>query len=78
MGSSVVSFKVSEETKKRMDKYRKRVNWPQLLREFVEAKLTELEAEEALRKTEEILTRTNWSTPRGEAVRLLREDRESR
>jgi len=75
--SVVVSFKVSRELKRKMDMYRDRVNWAEELRRFVEERIRELEAEDNLREVVEELRKASWSSPRGFAVSLVREDRDS-
>ena len=62
--SEVVSFKVSREVKEKMRKYRALVNWSEELRRFVEEKLRELEAGEALEEVLRELEHAAWSAPR--------------
>ena len=75
--TSVVSFRISRELKKKMDMYRDRVNWAEELRRFIEERIKELEAEDNLREVVEELRRASWSCPRGFAASLVREDRDS-
>jgi len=72
-----VSFKISRELKRKMDMYRDRINWAEELRKFIEEKIRELEAEENLREVVEELRKASWSSPRGFAASLVREDRDS-
>ncbi len=74
---AVVSFKVSREVKEKMEKFRHRVNWPEELRKFVEAKIRELEAEENLEKIVEELKKAKWSAPQNFSTCSIREDRDS-
>ncbi len=74
--SKVVSFKVSNDVKARMDKFRGKVNWSKLLRDFVIEKLKELEAKENLYETLKILDETK-SVEKGFSARSVREDRDS-
>jgi len=75
--SEVVSFKVKREIKKKMEKYRSKVNWSEELRRFVEERVRELEAEENFRGIMEELSRAKWSVPKGFSAASVREDRDS-
>lgn len=74
--SEIIAVKVSRELKKKMKTLKKEVNWPEEIRRFIEAKVREVEA----KKTIERITREIENTegvPKGFAVKLVREDRES-
>lgn len=75
--SSVVSVKVRRELKERMLKYRDRVNWPEVIRSFIEEKLRQLEAEDNLAEILEELRKATWRAPKGFAVESVREARDS-
>jgi len=74
--SEVVSFKVRKEVKEKMRRYRGIVNWSEELRRFVEEKLRELEAREALESVVQELERATWSVPKGFSAGSVREDRD--
>ena len=74
--SEVVSFKVPKEIKEKMRKYRNRVNWSALLREFLMEKIRLLEAEENLEKVRKIISETR-GVPLGFSSESVREDRDS-
>ncbi len=74
--SEIIAVKVPRELKKKMKTLKKEVNWPEEIRRFIEAKVREVEA----KKTIERITREIENTegvPKGFAVKLVREDRES-
>jgi len=74
---SVVSFKVSKEIKKKMDKFKHRVKWAEELRKFVEERTRMLEASENIEKVVEDLGRIPIEVPKGFSAALVREDRDS-
>jgi cell fate (sporulation/competence/biofilm development) regulator YmcA (YheA/YmcA/DUF963 family) len=74
---SVVSFKVKKELKKKMDKFRNKINWAEELRRFVEERTRILEAEENIAKVMDELQKLPVETPRGFSATLVREDRDS-
>ncbi|MCD6357187.1 MAG: CopG family transcriptional regulator [Thermoproteales archaeon] len=55
--SEVVCFKVRKEVKEKMRRYRGIINWSEELRRFVEERLRELEAREALESVVQELER---------------------
>jgi len=75
--SEVISFKVRREIKEKMLKYKDRVNWPELLRKFVEEKIRELEAEDNFKKILNELHNAPWKIPKGLSAKLVRENRDS-
>jgi hypothetical protein len=72
----VVSVKVEERMKKEMEKYRKQINWPDEIRNFIGGKIEQVEREANLKEVERMLSGVP-SVPRGTATRLVREDRDS-
>ena len=74
--SEVVTFKVPKEVKEKMRRYRDRVNWSKLLRDFVIEKIRLLEAEEKLKKVSKIISETK-GVPSGFSKFSVREDRDS-
>ncbi|MEM3466532.1 MAG: CopG family transcriptional regulator [Thermoproteota archaeon] len=74
--SEIIAIKVSRELKKKIKALKKEVNWPEEIRRFIQVKVREIEA----RKTIEKITREIENTqgvPKGFALMLVREDRES-
>lgn len=76
MTMRVVSFKVREEVKRKMDAYRGEVNWAEELRRFVERRLRELEARKHKQQIIKRLKRASWSVPKGFSVAAVRESRD--
>lgn len=74
--SAVVSFKIDLETKKLMEKYKDRINWPEELRKFVKQKVAMLEAEENFNRIFNELKKARWKMPRGFSVESVRENRD--
>ncbi len=74
--SEVVSFKVPRDVKRKMMKYRDRVNWAEELRRFLISRVEELERRENLERVVEGLRKTG-SVPRGFSAGSVREDRDS-
>ncbi|QKR01073.1 CopG family transcriptional regulator [Metallosphaera tengchongensis] len=74
--SKVVSFKVRKEIKEKMELYKDKVIWSEELRRFVEQRIAEIEAKEAVEKVMKELKEANWSFPRGTSTQLIREDRD--
>ena len=75
MSSVVVSFRVPRELKERMERLRGRVDWGEELRRFLEERLEELEAEEALEEVDELLEGVP-ELPEGTVAGWIRSDRE--
>jgi len=75
--SEVVCFKVRREVKEKMRRYRGIINWSEELRRFVEERLRELEAREALESVVQELERATWSVSKGFSAMSVREDRDS-
>jgi predicted DNA-binding protein len=73
---SVVCIRIPRELKERMDRLRDVISWSEEIRKFIERKVEEIEQEHALREFEEII-RTIPKLPPEEAVKLVREDRNS-
>lgn len=59
-----------------MDRLRDVISWSEEIRKFIERKVEEIEQEHVLREFEEII-RTILKLPPEEAVKLVREDRNS-
>lgn len=76
-GMSVVSVKVSDKTKKEMDEFKGKVEWPSEIRAFIEGRLDQARREEALERVERVL-KDQPRARRGTASELVREDRDSR
>ncbi len=74
--SVTVSFRVPKELKEKMDSLRKHINWSEELRRFVEARIREYEQQRVIEELERIIEKMPPS-PRGTAVRYVREDRDS-
>lgn len=73
----VVSVRVPEEVKRWMDRLRGEVNWSKEIREFIIGRIEEIKRKKALDEVVEYI-KTLPEAPRGTAVRLVREDRDSR
>jgi predicted DNA-binding protein len=73
---SVVCIRIPRELKERMDRLRDVISWSEEIRKFIERKVEEIEQEHVLREFEEII-RTILKLPPEEAVKLVREDRNS-
>ena len=73
---SVVSVKVSEETKKDMAKRKGRINWSEEIRQFISSKIEEDQRRENVEKAEKLL-RGVRKLPKGTATKIVREDRDS-
>lgn len=74
--SSVVSFKVPLDIKKRMERLKKYVHWNEELRRYLIKRLEEVEREVNMREVVELLKKTS-EVPSGTAAVLVREDRDS-
>ena len=74
--SATVSFRIPRELKKKMDSLRKYINWSEELRRFVEKRIREYEQQKAIEEIEEIIKKIP-SSPKGTAVKYVREDRDS-
>lgn len=74
--SEVVSFKVPKEIREKMRRYKNKINWSKLLREFVVEKIRQIEAEEKLKKVSKIISETK-GVPSGFSSASVREDRDS-
>lgn len=73
---AVVSFKVPVEVKKKMKKWRKKINWSKELRHFLIQRIRELEKEEALNNAVKIIEETE-GVPEKFGAKSVREDRDS-
>lgn len=71
-----MSFKIPEELKKKMKKYKDQVEWSKELREYVKRKIKEIESKNRLEEVHHILEKTS-SVPKGTAQKTVREDRDS-
>jgi hypothetical protein len=74
---SVVSFKVSKEIKKKMEKFKYKVKWAEELRKFVDERTRMLEASENIEKVVKDLEKIPIEVPKGFSAALVREDRDS-
>jgi uncharacterized protein YhaN len=74
---SVVSVKVRGEVREKMKKYANKVNWAQEIREAIEERLKQLEAEENFKVVLQELENAKWSMPKGFSAASVREDRDS-
>ena len=73
---SVVSFKVSKEIKKKMEKFKYKVKWAEELRKFVEEKTRMLEASENIEKVVKDLEKMSIEVSRGISAAVVGEDRD--
>ncbi|MDW8033659.1 MAG: CopG family transcriptional regulator [Nitrososphaerota archaeon] len=74
--SEIIAVKVSRELKKKMKTLKKEVNWPEEIRRFIDAKIREIEANKTMERVSREIANTE-GVPKGFAVRMVREDRES-
>ncbi|MEM1655361.1 MAG: CopG family transcriptional regulator [Nitrososphaerota archaeon] len=72
--SEVISFKVSRELKRKVDRLKDVVDWPSELRAFVERRVREVERSEVVRRILE--KKPSRILPAGSVVRAIREDRD--
>ena len=71
-----MSFKLPEELKEQMKKYKDQVEWSKELREYVKRKIREIESKNRLEEVHQIIEKTS-SVPEGTAVKTVREDRDN-
>ena len=74
--STVYSFRIPRRLKEEMDKLRDVVDWRKEIMAFIEERVRMYKRQKALREVVEILKGLP-ETPKGTAVRLVREDRDS-
>jgi len=74
--SVTVSFRVPRDLKRKMDELRGILNWSEELRRFVESRIREFEQVKAIEEFERVVESIPVS-PKGTAVRYVREDRDS-
>ncbi|MEM0054337.1 MAG: CopG family transcriptional regulator [Nitrososphaeria archaeon] len=74
--SKIIAVKVSDELKKKVDKFKDKINWPEEIRLFIERKIREIEAQEKMKNIIEDIEKTG-GVPKGFSVLSVREDRES-
>ncbi len=74
--SVTVSFRIPREVKKKMDELRGTINWSEEIRRFIERRIMEIEQVKALNELEKLVESLPVS-PRGIAVKYVREDRDS-
>jgi hypothetical protein len=74
--STVYSFRIPRRLKEEMDKLRDVVDWRKEIVAFIEERVRMYKRQKALREVVEILKGLP-ETPKGTAVRLVREDRDS-
>ena len=72
---SVVSVKVSDKTKKGMEEFKEKIEWPSEIRNFIEGRLEQAKREETVERIERLL-RALPEAKSGTASRLVREDRD--
>ncbi|MEM2123125.1 MAG: hypothetical protein QXE79_05775 [Candidatus Bathyarchaeia archaeon] len=72
----VVSIKVPDQIKEKMEKYKDRVHWPDEIRKLIAAKLEEIERSEIVSRAMRLLEGIPPAGA-GTAESLVREDRES-
>lgn len=73
---SVVSVKVSDKTKKEMEEFKEKIEWPSEIRNFIEERLEQAKREESVERVDKNLK----GLPKvkgGTAAKLVREDRDS-
>ena len=73
---SVVSVKVSDKTKKEMEEFKEKIEWPSEIRGFIEGRLEQAKREETVERVERVLSGLP-KVKTGTASRLVREDRDS-
>ena len=73
---SVVSVKVSPQTKKEMENLSSQIEWPSEIRGFIENRVAQAKREESIRKAR-LSLKDMPRLPKGTAVRLVRESRDS-
>jgi hypothetical protein len=74
--STVYSFRIPRRLKEEMDKLRDVVDWKKEIVAFIEERVRMYKRQKVLREVVEILKGLP-ETPKGTAVRLVREDRDS-
>ena len=62
--------------RRKMEKYKDKINWSEELRKFVELKIKEVEAERKFNEIVKGLKESNWNVEKGFAVKSVREDRD--
>lgn len=73
---SVASVKGSDKTKKEMDEYRDKVEWPSEIGAFIQPRLEQARREEAVRRVEWML-KNQPKMRRGTSSKLVLEGRDS-
>lgn len=61
----------------KMIRYKDRVNWAREIREFIEGRIRQFEAEENFKEVLGELKGASWSVPKGFSAMSVREDRDS-
>lgn len=74
--SEVLSIRIPRELKRRMEELKDLVNWKQEIIKFLEERVRYYEKRRVLQEVNEILRR-HPRLPKGIAVELVREDRDS-
>jgi predicted DNA-binding protein len=69
---SVFSVRIKSELRKKMEKCKGRVNRPEGIREEIEKRIRELEAEENSERIPSELRNANWSVPSEFSTRSVR------
>jgi hypothetical protein len=73
--SNIVCVRVSRDLREKMKKFHN-INWSDLIRGFIEESISRLEAEELIKKIENVL-RDVSTLPAGTVSRWIRADRDS-
>jgi hypothetical protein len=73
---NVVSVRIPEKLKKKMDSLGGVVNWSEEIRRFIESRVREIEQERVIGELGKLIQELP-PVPKGYAVRLVREDRDS-
>ncbi|MEM2841524.1 MAG: hypothetical protein QXN62_08220 [Candidatus Bathyarchaeia archaeon] len=71
----VIAVKVSDEIKKKVEKLKDRVNWPEEIRRFIQDKIRDEEAEDNMKNVIKMIEATK-PVPQGFSVSSVREDRD--
>ncbi len=74
--SVVISVRIPRRLKEKMDSLSDTVNWSEEIREFLEKRVEELHRKKVLEEVRRVIEKLP-ETPKGTAVRYVREDRDS-
>jgi transposase len=73
--NQVISIRVTEETRKEMQKLRRSINWNQEIRDFIRKRVDDKKKDDVLASVTEHI-RKNPALPAGSAAQLVRNDRD--